>query len=193
MTRSSFRGAWLSLLALSLALAGPGRADEPKTYRWVSEDGHVYTSTTPPPDGKGIIEVTPVPAAKPAEPALEPAAEPDTAAQSSALRRFLAGAAEERRTTTPAPPASADGDELDCSRYQIYVDDWRIATRSLQAAQQNLESLQSDTDAYVRRNDSSYERQVDWAETRISQAEDRLRQVESDAARASVPQSCFTE
>jgi hypothetical protein len=192
VTRRSFRGAWLSLLALSLALAGPGRADEPKTYRWVSEDGHVYTSTTPPPDGKGIIEVTPVPAAKATAPALEPAAEPDSAAQSSALRRFLAGAAEGRRTAAPAP-ASAGGDELDCSRYQIYVDDWRIATRSLEAAQQNLESLQSDTDTYVRRNDSSYERQIDWAETRIRQAEDRLHQVESDASRANVPQSCFTE
>jgi len=44
----------LSLAVFALALRASG--DEPKTYRWVGEDGHVYTTTTPPPNGKGLID-----------------------------------------------------------------------------------------------------------------------------------------
>ena len=39
----------LSLAILLGALAGAARGDEAKVYRWVGQDGRVYTSNSPPP------------------------------------------------------------------------------------------------------------------------------------------------
>jgi hypothetical protein len=169
VTRQSCRGVWIPLVTLLLALASHARSDEPKTYRWVGEDGHVYTSTTPPPSGKGIIETKSV--APPAQ-AKSAAAKPATSA--------------------PAP-ASADGNGSNCARYQSWVDQWQLATRSVESAEESLDRLQSDTDSYLRRNDSYYETQLESAEDRVSRAQERLNQVEDDAKRAGVPQSCFTQ
>jgi hypothetical protein len=167
VTRRPSRGAWIALLTLLLTAATRAQGDEPKTYRWVGEDGHVYTSTTPPPNGRGAIEV------KPAQPATtkSPVA----------------------RGATPAPVANGADGESPCAPYRSWVEEWRAATRVVEAAETSLDRLQSDTDDYVRRNDSYYETQLESAEDRVNRAQQRLSQVESDASRAGIPQSCFTQ
>ena len=60
----------LAVPLLLAALAGGARADEPKVYRWVGQDGRVYTSNSPPKDGVGLITAparTPAPAAPDAD------------------------------------------------------------------------------------------------------------------------------
>ncbi|MFI5316613.1 MAG: hypothetical protein ACHQ6T_13005 [Myxococcota bacterium] len=168
------------LTLILLLLAAPQlRAGEPKTYRWVGEDGHVYTSTTPPPNGKGLIETAPAAAAPPVSP--DPAAAPAAAA-----------AAGPGAPAAAAAPARAGGDGP-CARYESYVQTWRIATNSVEAAESALDALQSDTNDYVRRDDSYYEGRVETANRRVESAKRRLSQVESDAMRIGVPQNCFTE
>lgn len=172
MTRVSFGGAWMPLVALLLALASQARGDEPKTYRWVGEDGHVYTSTGPPPDGRGAVETPPAPGAKAESPPANPA--PAAAPQASAEGR-------------------SDADGSSCARYASWVEQWRRAARAVESAEESLDRLQSDTDRYLRRNDSYYEEQLESAENRVSRTEEKRSQIEDDAARAGVPQSCFTQ
>jgi hypothetical protein len=165
-------GAWIPLVSLLLALAGHARGDEPKTYRWVGEDGHVYTSTRPPPNGQGVIETPPAPGAKAESPPADPA--PAAAPQASAEGR-------------------GEGDGGSCTRYSSWVEQWRRAARAVASAGESLDRLRSDTDRYVRRNDSYYEEQLESAEDRVFRAQERRSQIEDDAARAGVPQGCFTE
>lgn len=186
MTRRASRGAWIPFLTLLVTAASFAHAGEPKTYRWVGEDGRVYTSTTPPPNGRGVIDAQPATPAKPRAPAAKPAA----AMPPSSLRQIPSGNA--GSGATPARASAGDG-ASSCARYQGWVDQWRSATRAVAAAEESLDRLQSDTDRYVRRNDSYYETQIESAEARISRAEERLSQVESDATRAGAPQNCFTE
>ena len=192
MTRGSSHGPWIPLLALLGLLASRSRGDEPKIYRWVGEDGHVYTSTAPPPNGRGVIDAKSAPAKAMVVPAAEkPGEERAPSAAASRSRRPLlspnaASAAAQR-------PASAGGDASNCARYQSWADQWRLATRSVAAAEASLDRLQSDTDDYVRRNDSYYERQVTSAEDRLTRAQDQLRQVEDDAGTAGVPQLCMSD
>jgi hypothetical protein len=145
----------LPVLILLLAAAS-ARADPAKTYRWIGQDGRVYTTTTPPPKGATLVE---------------------------------------EKTAAPAKPKakSSAADTPSCGQYQELVDHWRSARRSLAAAEDRLDQLRSDTDDYVRRNDSYYETQIESAEARVRSAEDRVSELESDAARAGVPQNCFTE
>lgn len=145
----------LPVLILWLAAASAG-AEQAKTYRWIGQDGHVYTTTTPPPKNATLVEDK---TAAPAKPRAQPTA----------------------------------ADIPSCGQYQELVESWRSARRSLTAAEDRLDQLRSDTDSYVHRNDSYYETQIESAETRVRSAEDRVSELESDAARAGVPQNCFTE
>jgi hypothetical protein len=176
----------LALLTLGLVLASHANADEPKVYRWVGEDGRVYTSTTPPPNGKGLIDSAPASKPKP-EPEAKPA---DATAPRRTLRQILTGDSE---SVPVAPSTIATSDETSCARFRDFVDDWRKAKRAVEAAEASVDRLQSETDYYVRRNDSYYDRRLEAAEQAVSRAEERLNQVESDAADAGVPQKCFTD
>lgn len=192
MTRAPSRAAKLVPLALVVTLAAVAGADEARVYRWVGEDGHVYTSTTPPPEGKGMID--PKPAPKPAAAKATPAAAAKPApapASTLSLRQLLLGAEPAAPAARPSVAPQTQTDE--CSRYRSLVLEWRQASSSVDSARAYVDSLQSDTDGYVRRNDSYYERQVDAAEQRLDAAEDRLSQVEGQTQRAGVPQGCLTE
>jgi len=62
----------VGVVAVSLlvaALAAGARGDGPKVYRWVGQDGRVYTSNSPPPKGVAVIDAKPAPV--PAVPASE--------------------------------------------------------------------------------------------------------------------------
>jgi hypothetical protein len=70
----------ISVVAVALlvgALAAGGRAEEPKVYRWVGQDGRVYTSNAPPKDGKGLIDAQPQGSAAPAPGSIPAAPESD--------------------------------------------------------------------------------------------------------------------
>jgi len=197
VTRAPSRAAKLAPLWLVVALAGAARADEAKVYRWVGEDGHVYTSTTPPPNGKGLIEVkpAPTPAAAAKAPPAAAAKDAPTPASTVSLRQLLLGAEPPAPVTKPraAPQTQPQTQTDECARYHSLVLEWRQASNSVESARAYVDSLQSQTDGYVRRNDSSYERQVDAAEQRLDAAEDELSRVEGQTQRAGVPQNCLLE
>src|SRR5258705_13152148 len=89
----------ISRFAVSLllaALAAGARAEEPKAYRWVGQDRRVYTSNSPPKDGKGLIEAPP---------------QRNAAAAPRAVRTPAA-------TSIPAAPES-EGDS--CARYTPHI------------------------------------------------------------------------
>src|SRR5262245_39976001 len=98
----------LLVVAFVCAAAASGaRADEKKVYRWVGQDGHVYTSNSPPPDGKGLIDA----------PAPKPAAAP-------APKRGILASPPPAAPARSAPEVSpADGSE--CARFDGYVTSWR--------------------------------------------------------------------
>jgi hypothetical protein len=83
----------VSVLTLSVllgALAGAARGDEAKVYRWVGQDGRVYTSNSPPKDGKGLIDVKPAPqAARPALPAVPASEAPAEGELCAAYARYV--------------------------------------------------------------------------------------------------------
>src|SRR4029453_10638854 len=116
---------------LLAALAAGARADEPKVYRWVGQDGRVYTSNSPPKDGKGLIE-----APAPGKPAAAPRA------VRAPARSSLAG----------APDSEGDS----CDRYAAYVANWREAQQPVESWEATIDRLESPTDGFVRRNDTAY-------------------------------------
>lgn len=165
----------LAIAALALALATEMRADDGKTYRWVGEDGRVYSGPNPPPNGRGVIEspasgTAPAPA-KPVAPAA--AVHPVTP---------------QMPQTVPAAPAQV---EKTCGYYGDYIAAWRRAKTSVDAAEQTLDDLNSNTDDYVRQDDSWHIAQVNGAELRLKAAQERLDRAESIATQAGVPQKCL--
>jgi hypothetical protein len=154
----------LGLAVLLGTLAAAARGDEPKVYRWVGPDGRVYTSNAPPKDGKGLIEVKPAPAAKPARPQLP---------------------------AVPASEAPAEG-EL-CSRFQGYVNEWRDAQQSIESWEATIDRLESRTDNFVRRDDSAYNASIERANEHLDEARERASRVEAEGRAAGMPQSCLSE
>ena len=155
---------------LLAALAAGARADEPKVYRWVGQDGRVYTSNSPPKDGKGLIEAPPQGKA--------------AAAPRSVPARIPA------RTSIPAAPDS-EGDS--CARYAAYVASWRDAQQSVESWEATIDRLESRTDNFVRRNDTAYNDSLDRASQHLDEARDRASRIEAEGRAAGMPQSCLTE
>lgn len=160
------------------ALAWSASAEDGKVYRWVGEDGHVYTSNTPPPDGRGMIDAPPPAPAKPA-PAPAPA------------RRSAPSAA-------PAAPARgapdvAPAEGTDCARFDGYVTNWRKAQQSIADWEATIDRLESQTDGFMRRNDTAYSNSIDRANEHLEQARDRASQIEAQGRAAGMPQSCLSE
>src|SRR5262245_61649540 len=57
---------WLVSASLLLgALTTGAHADGRREYRWVGQDGHVYVTATPPPNGAGEIEPAASPVSRP--------------------------------------------------------------------------------------------------------------------------------
>jgi hypothetical protein len=172
MTRRTLQ---LAIIALALALATEMRADDGKTYRWVGQDGRVYSGPNPPPNGRGVIESS-APATGPA-PAKPVAPAGGVHPVTSPLPQAL-----------PAAPAQV---EKTCGYYEDYVSSWRREKTSVDAAEQRLDALNSNTDDYVEQNDSWHNAQVDGAELRLKAAQERLDRAESTAMQAGVPQKCL--
>lgn len=170
----------LVLGALLGALAAGARADERKVYRWVGEDGRVYTSNTPPPGGKGLID------APPAKPAPKPAA---AAPRSVAVPRWILAPAEDPRSLPAAPAPDADS----CSRWGGVVAQWRDAQQSVASWEATIERLESRTDNFIRRDDTAYHASLDRANQHLDDARARADRIESEGRRDGMPQSCLTE
>jgi hypothetical protein len=168
----------------------------------VGEDGRVYTTPTPPPNGRGVIEV------KPAAPKARTGNVPQPAAPSaelSPLRRFLQQAADAQRESearAAGAAAMAEGDSeasragdpaSPCARHMSWVWAWRNADQSVRNAEANLEALQSDTRGFMTSDESWRLRRMEAAEQRVAAAEENLSQVESDATSAGVPSNCLTQ
>ncbi len=183
------------LFAVSLllfALAAGARAGEPKVYRWVGEDGHVYVTSTPPPNGAGEIG--------PAASSARPAAQEET---SSVLDSFLGwlrgfwGAFMRWLWGADGPPVREGrvrvDREVDCSRWSGVISQWRSARMSVEAAEQRLDQIQSRTDNFMSRDETAYTDSVDQATEAIEQARDRVSSAEDAGQRAGMPQSCLTE
>ena len=186
----------IPLFAVSLllgALAAGARAGEPKVYRWVGQDGHVYVTSTPPPNGAGAIE--------PTASSAKPAAPEET---SSVLDSFLGwlraalGCLHElalgrREAAGRARDASVRSRRVDCSRWSGVISQWRSARMSVEAAEQRLDQIQSRTDDFMSRDETAYTNSVDQATEAIEQARDRVSSAEDAGQRAGMPQSCLTE
>jgi len=155
----------LAASLLAAAVAAGARAEEPKVYRWVGQDGHVYTSNTPPPNGAGLIE------AKPARQA--------PAAQRASV------------PNVPASEAPAEG-EL-CGRYDDYVRRWRGAQRTVESWEETIDRIQSRTDDFVRRDETTYTDSLDRANERLDEARERASRIESEGRAGGMPQSCLSE
>ena len=182
------------LVALVLvALAAGARADQPKSYRWVSEDGHVYETSTPPPKGVNAIESASS-AAKPAASTEAPGAWDSFL---DWLRRlwgtfmsWLRGA-EKRPATRRGVIASEQA--VDCSRWSGVISEWRSAQQSVEDAEQRLDAIQSRTDDFMRRDETAYDNSVNQATEAIERARDRASRAEDEGQHAGMPQSCLTE
>ena len=157
-----------AVAVLLAALAAGARADEPKVYRWVGQDGRVYTSNSPPKDGKGLIEAPPQGKAAPAPRAVRAPA----------------------RTSIPAAPDS-EGDS--CARYVAVVANWRDAQQSVESWEATIDRLESRTDNFLRRNDTAYNDSLDRANQHLDEARDRASRIEAEGRAAGMPQSCLTE
>lgn len=128
----------ISALAVSLllgALAAGARADEPKVYRWVGQDGRVYTSNAPPKDGKGLIDAQPQGGAAPA-PRSIPAA-PDADADSCG--RFGAYVANWRSAQQSVESWEATIDRLQSRTDNFIRRDDTTYNESLERANQHLD------------------------------------------------------
>ena len=132
-------------------------------YRWVGQDGRVYTSNSPPKDGKGLIEAPPQGSA-------------------TAPRSIPAPA----RTSIPAAPDS-DGDS--CGRFGAYVANWRSAQQSVESWEATIDRLQSRTDDFIRRNDTTYNESLDRANQHLDEARERASRLEAEGRAAGMPQS----
>jgi uncharacterized protein DUF4124 len=171
-------------LAAALVWAAASRADDAKTYRWVGEDGHVYTSTTPPPNGKGLIDA---PKPQPAKQSAQPAAPATPSApQPGVFPSYIAAP----RAPVPAAPAPA-GEDAGCESHSELLARWRAAKQRVDYLDQSIDQMQSDTNSYMYRNDSSYLARLEAMERQSALAQDALSDVESRAQRAGVPMRCL--
>ena len=143
------RAVSLACAALALAWAAELRADEPKTWRWVGEDGHVYTTTTPPPNGRGAIE-SPSPAA-PAKARPKLAAKPvpgdggdlcDRYSDSVVRWRYAKQSVESAEQYLDALNSSTDDYVRQNDSYHFSQVD--SATRRLESAEAELDRIESD-------------------------------------------------
>jgi len=171
---ASSRVTLAAIAAVLVAFAADLRADEAKTYRWVGEDGHIYSGPNPPPNGRGVIEspaATPKAAPAPSQPAAKPAVTP----------------------AEPRPSPRASSAPNDCKRWNNWLAARLYAKQRVAAIEQDIDRLNSDTDNYVQRNDSAHNAQVDGATASLKAAEDELDRIESDAIAAGVPQGCLND
>jgi hypothetical protein len=181
------------LVALLLgALAAGASADPHRSYRWVGQDGHVYETSTPPPNGVNAIEST--------SSAAKPAASAQTVGAWDAFLGWLhqlwgsfmawVWGAEKR----PAARRGVVAEQtLDCSRWADVISDWRRAQKSVEDAEQRLDQIQSRTDDFIRRDETAYDNSVSQATDAIERARDRVSQLEDQGQHAGMPQSCLTE
>ena len=192
MVRSRLARAFvLSLAVFALALRASG--DEPKTYRWVGEDGHVYTTTTPPPNGKGLIDDA-APAPAPVRPHAPPAPAPAPAAAHAAPAASAFPPYIKPRSDAKAVPAAPAPDTEACQPYQDWVHSWRQARANAQAADARLDKVQDDDEHfYLSPNDSGHLDRVEGAQRAADAAHERESSIETEAHRAGVPQSCFSD
>ena len=182
------------LVALLLgALAARANAEPQRSYRWVSQDGHVYETSTPPPKGVHAIEST------------SSAAKPEASAPSpgvwdsflgwlhklwGSFMSWFRGSAEKR----PAAQRGVVAEQgINCGRWAKLISEWRSAQQSVEEAEQRLDEIQSRTDDFIRRDEAAYDNSVSQATDAIERARDHVSRVEDEGQRGGMPQSCLTD